>query len=263
MKNTLAQLDTGDPNSLISRLPDTLREYFESVNPHYFEKSEAELVLEVFGTSQPQDVCARFKISMWKEFHRVKGTPGKKMSTAAIYSGICTFHYFKRFIATDPGRLAFILTEPKDYHVEVEALLDLAVPEMFRIMQLPHQTNTKTGLIDTALLSLKFKIFQHMEARKHGAIAQNFKHDVNQKNLNLNADITPGTAPPNINDFNSLEEIENKIRELEKPRVRELPPAIDTLPTDYITIKTSAGPVEVLSSPELLNHGRPIKGGNG
>lgn len=237
-----------------------MKEAFDPIPYGWFEKSESDLIYEAFHAKTPPEEYQKIKINLWREYYRVRDVLGKEMSMKAILAGVCAPHYFYNVIAKNFARMAYLISEPIEYLSQVEDILTLATPEMRRIMQLPDQVNPKTGCINTDLLALKFKIWQHVEARTHGAIEQNFKHDVNQKNLNLNADITPGT---DVNQFNTLEEIQAKIKELEKPRVVNLPPARDVLPTDYISVKTNRGPnIEVLHSEELLNHGRPIKGGS-
>jgi len=234
-----------------------MRPHFEAINPHYFEMSEEELIVEVFGNRHPSEICHKFRLSLWKDYNRVRNTPGLQMFSRNICSGVCTSHYFKKALALHPGKLAYIALEPKEHILDVQTILNTSTPEIMRIMQLPDQINQKTGMIDVSLLALKFKIFQHMEARAHGTIVQKFKHEVDQKNLNLNADLTPNSVP-DIHQFNSLEEIEAKIRELEKPRVKELTPARDVLPVQYIDIPKGNG-LQTVETPEFLNHNRPMK----
>lgn len=223
--------DTTNPRSLINRVSAALAKTIGEIPKEYFSMPESELVAKVYVNSKPPGkpptTDCMLKVALWKKLKDIDGT----MTMDKFCDGVCSVGHFRNFISRDHGRLAYIFSPPNDYSYALLEIEQYTIPEMRRIMHMEEVVNAKTGVPDYKLLELKFKIFQYIDTRIHGAAVQ--RHEVESKNLNVDVKATPKELG-----FKSVEEIDKRLAELERDKAQEalLPgePPLEILPVQRV-----------------------------
>ncbi len=217
----MAHFNTEDPRSLINLLPKVIRDYAVLVPITYFELTEKELEDECFQNSPAFDDARRIRISFWDEYDRVCRYGEKKMQLTNICAGVCTEVYLTRKFITKQRFLAWMLRPPAAYVAALTDIHDIGLRQMLEIIKMPIQRDDK-GNLDVKLMNLQKSIYERADARLKGAIAVVISQSVDQRNLNVNVNASPGQAKQMLGSSPSqpsFEEVESRIRQLEQKSV--------------------------------------------
>lgn len=223
-------LDRKNPKSLINLASPHFAKIIDDIPEEYFLMPETDLIQKVYGLKVPE-IDSKLRLSLWREYDdQLKASFIGKLSIPRIVRGLCHASYFNKVLC-EPGRVAFLLCQPAEYWTALEDILHLGISEMRRIMELKEQVNGKTGLVDTKLLDLKFKIWQHVDARQRGAITQR----IEQRSQNLNVSMKATTE--DLDKFRSVEDIDKRLLELEADKLLQpgqLPEPEIVLPVERV-----------------------------
>lgn len=225
-------LEITNPQHFFNLVPDSLREAIKKIPIEYFEWSEAKLILETYPDQAPNDIDAELRISFWDEYNS-KFEAMSPMLIENIIKGICSRKHFTTGIITNPGRLAYIITEPLVVKNRLKHAFHLHLNEMVRIGKMKEEINAKTGTTDTKLLDLKFKIFEYLDQRLHGSLIQRTQTQIEQKSVNVNINTTIESQPQ------TPEAIDMEIQKLEQElsQHQALPPAQPAEPIQMLMDK--------------------------
>lgn len=198
--------DEENPNSIINLVPGSVANAIKMIPLDVLCMPEAELK----EAARADIVENRLRHAFWLEYgHAVLGK--RKMNMAQVYNGVCRREYFNQHVVTNSFRMAFILTPPPDYKVQMAELLTLGLSQIREILTLPTTSiNQKTGEIqvDARLAGVKARIVEDLMTRTHGHPLKSI--EVTSKNMNVNVDATAQADPREIVD------LDQRIKELER-----------------------------------------------
>lgn len=181
--------------------------------PPKFQRKINELPKELVGMTEddlmllfkPNRLDRLLRLSLWKEFQRAAMTSGQ-FRLNRVYAGYCSKDNFNDHVLENPHRVAWLMTTPAGYKMQLENLLDQAMQRLEKILSLPlYKAN---GDVDTGLVSVVAKTALALREASRGKAVQ--------RNLNVNADMSK----------NSPENLDKMIRDLEQ-RVNGLPDVIE------------------------------------
>ena len=223
-------LDFSNPQHFINLVPQIIKPGILEIPHQYFEFSEVKLMARLYGNEPPADLDFELRLSFWEEYERCFEKQ-LEMTIANITDGICSIQWFKNHILPDKLRLMFVITQPSKTKSRMRYAHHLSMLEMLKVLKMKEQVNTKTGLIDTKLMDIKFKIFEYLDQRIHGSLIQR----VEQKSLNMNVN----TTMEELSKPQTPEEIDFRIEQLEKELMPQLPSPKEILsPMERTVIET-------------------------
>ena len=212
---------------LFNLFPEKMGESAQAVPEELLSLSEEDLVKKVYGdwdNIPPIDV--ELRRNFWVKYPLAIASE-EKMSANSLHKGICSRDGFYRVI-NDPMRTAFILTEPANEKVKAQHLLFLGWRKMKKIMESKPGTDNKTGLSDTKLMDLQFKIFCYLDQRENGSIVQ--RQEINQKTLQVNMNAEQAKE---LHTHLTPQQIDEKLAALEEraslPAANSQPEILDTI----------------------------------
>lgn len=256
-----ANFDLENKKSMINLVPKYLREYAVVLPQKYFEMTEDELKRECFPTvvtvdgaqiCEATDEARRLRLSFWDEYDRACRY-GEKMEMTRVTSGICGQSWFNKKFISNQKLLAWMLTPPSGYVALLSDILELSGRRLLEIVKLPLERDAK-GNWDTKLMTLQKSIYERADNRLKGAIAQIFNQTVDQRNLNVNVQATPGQAGlPSAAATPTFEEINERIRLMEaKSLALQAPSRIEVELMKEVSPPTPA-PIEVEYKEEVID----------
>lgn len=210
--------DEENPHSLINLVPDKIRPILYRVKDNLvksYTTDEGELRFLV----KPSESDDRLRLSFWDEYNRATRFD-KKMSMARILHGVCSVERFVSRYQNDDKRLCWIFTPPASYASTIKRILMDSLDELSEILKLPNRD--ENGRVDHKVISSKLKVFQLMDLRNNGGIAQNV--NINQKSINYNQNVNDSYINGRPIESYSLEELE-KLKLKVAPEVHKLAPA--------------------------------------
>lgn len=224
--------DRRNPKSIINCVTGKYQALIENVADDLLEMPETELSRLCFGKHGPDENWARLKINFWREYEASQKEFGGKVDFRNVGKGVCGERHLLKLFTEDHARFAFILSRPLEYATQMEDLHALAINEMRSILTMEVGYDPETMLPDTKLLQAKIQIFKYVDSKQKGAPV--IKTESTQKNLNVNVEATP----EDLQKFKSVEEIDERLKELERLANQALPPGTnlldvtEVLPTD-------------------------------
>ena len=197
--------DKKNPNSLVNLLPSVMSTYLAAIPDEVFLLGEEALekAAKVHVTEK------RLRHAFWIEYGHARLT-GRKIEMRNVYNGTCRKEYWYHEICKNSFRLAYILTPPQSYKVEMMELLSLGMSEMRKILTQDNFTpNIKGELVfDAKIAGVKAKIVEGLLNRVHGSISQ--KIETENKNLHLVQD---------NREFKNIKDLDAEIAALEQKQI--------------------------------------------
>lgn len=200
----------------VARLvPEYLQKRIQEIPDTWWDIPPDEVEQFCFDSGQADETSRRLRISFWVEYDRCQSNKDVLMNMDNVFIGICANSYFANIFLQNKRKLFYLLSVPPQYEKELDEMLCMGLDQLKRILAM--DATGKNGQPNTKLMDLKFKIFQHIDMRKKGAIIQRIQAE--QKNLNVNVDgkiAKDGSVVPKGDEPRSLEEIQKEIEQLEQ-----------------------------------------------
>jgi hypothetical protein len=199
--------DLSNPRSVINLVPSSVANGMRAIPLEVFTMPEEELKLAAHADITEN----RLRHSFWLEYgHALLGD--RKMNMAQVYNGVCRREYWNQQIITNSFKLAYILTPPPDYKVQMAELLTLGLAQLRDILTMPLATeHPKTGemVVDARLAAVKARIVEDLMTRSHGHPLRQI--EVTSKNMNLNVEVASEAQA----ETRDVAELDAKIKQLE------------------------------------------------
>lgn len=197
--------DLKNPRALINLMPDEIKPTLQLVPHKYFYSTEEEL----YPITRPTPSLNRLRLSFWKEYESCQAHL-RRMLFINIAHEIGMPMQAAKTLMDRPENLAWILCPPASYDAYLEESLQHGMKRLREILELP--LFDANGNPDQGTAGLILKTVAFIDMRVKGGIVQ--------KNLNLNVgDAKTARDLRPIVDALSLDELENKIKELENRQV--------------------------------------------
>lgn len=206
MNENLPQLinqlkDPDNPRSVINITPSSLSKALSFIPDSVFEMDIKEL--KTLGKCGEKE--DKLRIAFWKEYDLAQ-TTGKKMSLTNIWKGNCSDVTFFKSILTNNFKLAYILTAPTDYLIQIEDIFQLGMQRMRQILE--FEPFDKHGMIDPKIAEVQRKITEDAHLRYKGAIP----YKVMSENLHLHKSVPVSGENKKLE---TPDELRARIKELE------------------------------------------------
>lgn len=202
--------------SLYSLLPAALKEKVLALPVDYFELEDKALEESAFGRSGPDKVSARLKNAFWEEYDRQVAIKGTTLDFYRITRGLFTPFRFHATWALSQVKLVWLLRQPIEYEASLKDIHEMGVQKMRALME--EEPVKDDGSFDKGKAALQFKIYQHLDSRLKGAVAQRIEQSISQKidqrNLTIHASANAKEEAPEKPPL-GMEEIDRRIAELE------------------------------------------------
>lgn len=200
--------------SIQSLVPDRFSQAIQQIPEELLNQTEDFVVEKAYGSwGNIPELDVDLRRNFW-QLYNVAILTEDSIPAGKLYTGICSMNYFYTLLK-EPGRVAFLITEPAKDKVKAKHLLFLSWPRMRKILMMDPAINSKTGQPDMKLMSLQFELFRYLDERENGMAIQKHQYDINQKNLNVNVsaeqakELTGGLSP---------KETEEKLQALRQKR---------------------------------------------
>lgn len=194
-------LDTSKSGSVINMVPELLRKRIQAVPTEFWEMAEDELV-RFTKSGKFTEMDSKLRITFWAEYNRAFDS-GQMMRVGGIIAGVCTSHTFYSRVTIDPARLAYIMTPPLNYKVELEDTLNVLIKKLRQIADLPVLDDE--GSPNYKNIELILKTFPHVDNRVKGGVVQR----VESKSVTMQ--LPAGQEPTG-----SVSDIDKRLAELEQ-----------------------------------------------
>lgn len=205
LKRHVSIFEKDDPRSLINILPKRISEAVE--------KLPEALLLEDLGSLRrkvrPDSMLNMLRYSFWREYDFAQDNL-LDMDISRVTAGICDASLFYHRVVKSELILAWVMHPPSEYMLMMEESLMVGVERLREILDAPVLDENSRLNAKNAELILKTVMF--LDMRVNGAIVQ--KHEIQQKNLNLNLNGAARDVKQYMNIAN-MEQLEYKIKEIE------------------------------------------------
>jgi len=245
--------DTANPNSVINitRNSTVLQKAIARTlaeAPDLLAMDEGTIRIKV----RPTATASRLRLSFWEEYEKAVNS-GRQMRLSGIFKGVCSENHFIENFLQRNDRVAYMLTPPANYVVQVKEALYEGLETLRQIVSAPVIDDQ--GYLIPRAADVVLKAVQMLDARVKGAVVQRI--DQRMVSLNMNQNMQDQNLLPA-----SMEDIEKQLEEV-KMKLVSAPikeseyqlPAIDKM-------KVESG-VEVLPSNCSSSGSYTIKGRNG
>ncbi len=196
--------DKSNPRSLINICPNSLEKALEFLPEEYLAMNEHELKKD----SSITHIDDLLRISFWREYDAAM-VGKRRVVLHNIYTGVCSQTHVLKNIFTNPIRLAYMLTPPKDYEVGMTDILHASMKKTREMLDLP--LTDKNGKFDGMLGNVIQKILETSLDRVRGAVVSRSESKVLQANLEIQHN-----SIADIDSLNDMAEIQRRLDELEK-----------------------------------------------
>lgn len=157
---------------------------------------------------QPTATDHRLRMQFWFEYELAQ-SEGRRMRSAAFYSGICSKDLWEDKITQCAEKLAWILCPPINYVNRMEEALSFGLMKMRNYLDLdPEDFPPKERI---RLMEFQAKLFNMIDMRAKGAYTQKIEN----KNMNLNIETTDKQVAAALVG-ESMEALTRKMKELER-----------------------------------------------
>ena len=166
--------DFKNPPILETLLPDEILNAVKGLPEEYRDLTEEQLEDKF---PRPDATLLQLRMMLWREYDRAMELR-HKMDFGRIHMGICTKATFLKFLVKVKN-LAWLVTPPKQYLIEVEEMGRAALRQMREIINLPINED---GVVNVKLGELKLKVMMALDMRLNGG----YLHRSMQVTQNLN-----------------------------------------------------------------------------
>lgn len=215
MSQTPAVIDSADPLSLATILPNPLADRVRSL-PHALLIQD-EITLTTLVDPTPQQT--RVKLQFWEEYEAAV-KQNRHLVLGNIIFGVCTREYLVEFVQS-ARNIAWLITPKPSYKLRIAELIDKGLDQIATIFDLPIPGANRKPLEEppkpedvVRIYRLKMDALKMLDMRKHGGYTQRTEARILQKNIN---ETLPGAPDPDqpLNE-DTVENLEYKMRKLEK-----------------------------------------------
>lgn len=197
--------DPSNPKSVINLVPSSMGNAIKAIPLDFFAMDEEELK----KMARADIVENRLRHSFWLEYGHAC-LAKREINMSNIVNGVCSKDYFLKHILTNSFKLAYMLTPPPDYRVQMAEILTLGLAKLREILAMPIESaHPKTGekVVDSKLAGVQARIVEDLMTRSHGHPLRTI--EVTSKNMNLNVDVT------NEVEIKDVSQIDAEIKKLE------------------------------------------------
>ncbi len=200
--------DVSDPRSIINLVTLDLARAIGNIPTDLLAMSEEMLKQEFKARDyKPSITENRLRHAFWREYNIVQATRRKTIRMGQVLAGCCHANFFRKHIMSDPHKLAWILCPPSEYMKSLEEALMFGIDQLRDILEMP--LTDPMGIVDSKLAATKLEIVRMIDMRVKGAVIQ--------KTQNLHATVPASQlAPPDESASESLEKINERLRDLER-----------------------------------------------
>lgn len=198
--------DLENPQHFANLVPASLKQKILAIPAELLMLTEQKLIAQIYKAEPPDDLHYELRLAFWEEYE-ARFEKCEKMSIAKMCRGICHPNYFLHELSLNSAILTFIITEPTITKNRMKYAYHLSLNEMLKTLKRVEQVSAKTGLIDSKLMELKFKIFEYVDQRLHGSLIQ--RQETKSINVNVKAE------PEQVGLPATADEIDKRLKELE------------------------------------------------
>lgn len=201
-------------SDIFNLLGEKLRNAWNDTPEYYWGKTEDEL-LHALPKGQTFTSMALLRLRFWDlvESAPQKGIP---IDFDMLRKGIVGFDLLRTYLTAHPSFLPWMVIPLKESKGLRRALLITAEQRMSEILAMSAVAADGTT-IDVNLAKIQAKLYEVLENRVHGAVAQNL--NIKQKNLNVNVTSVDGNElAQGISEMTELEEIERRLEDVRAKR---------------------------------------------
>lgn len=193
--------DKSNPRAMINLVPSSVSKRLEMIPDDIFMMSEKELR----KAGDIGEYEERLRISLWREYDNCQVT-GKNMVLSNVYEPVCSQTHFLHRVITNSFRLAYILTPPAEYALQIEEMLNLATDQVREILVASNYD--QKGNINTKLADVKMKIWHTLLDRAKGGVVHR------SESLNLNLVQNQDANKQSDDSITDIKELDAKLNEL-------------------------------------------------
>lgn len=165
-----------------------------------------------FGKGQSAE---RVHLAFWKEYDEA-AIAKQPFRLANVVSGITSIKRFRDVCGENMELVVWLLTPP---FTHANRLLELSIIGEERMREILQASPiAPNGKVDAKLALAQIKLWELLQDRVHGAVAQT----INQKSLNVNMS---ASAPMSKEALTSVKDIEARLKELKEKAIRLTSPA--------------------------------------
>jgi hypothetical protein len=195
--------DKSEPRSIINITPGNFSRAVELIPDEFFELSERELR----HNGDCGEIEEKVRIAFWREYDQAQ-VAKRNIHVTNVHKGTCSQQHFYRKVLTNPYKMAYVLTPPQEYALELEEMIAVGFRNLREIMALPLYTSK--GFVDARVAEVKLKIFESVMNRAKGALV----YKTESKNLNVNVDASSGVPTGADGKVITPEELDKKLNEI-------------------------------------------------
>lgn len=155
----------------------------------------------------PSVTLMRIRMSFWSEYE-LAVSRGRRMKLSQIIGGICTELFFKKKILDDNMKVAFMLTPPSDYVVQVKESLQAGMETLRQIVS--AKIVDDDGYLIPRAAEIVLKTVALLDMRVKGAIVQR----VDQRTINYNKNEEVKTESTTFVLPRNLDELERELNDV-------------------------------------------------
>jgi hypothetical protein len=190
--------DESNPTAVINLVPGVMAKGLKAIPEYVFDLSLEDLEAK----ATPTEALRKIRIAFWLEYERAHRC-GTLVNMTNVYKGICSQSYFFKILITNSFKLAFILTPPQDYRVQMEEMLELAIRAERTVLETPIKQvriiTNKNGeqksveVTDSALAMVHHKIRESIQNRLQGMPVHRSMQINENRNFTSNAPTDGGS----------------------------------------------------------------------
>lgn len=204
--------DKKNPHSLLNMVPATLRQRIGELDKRWFTYSPRILK----SKCHPNATEEQLRIAFWHEYASAQER-NVSMRMDNVYGPVCTKDFFYRVIMKSDSKVAWLVSPPAEYQIQVEEMLHLGLTRIREVLSLPL-LKKGTREPDHRLIGEMVKIVALLDNRVKGSVIQRMA--IQQQNTNINiSGSDKREVPRNISEINyELKEVEREIEKIEAPQ---------------------------------------------
>lgn len=221
------------PESVLEVLPEEIAKAALALPEDMFAFPVEELEKQAGVTRQDR----RVRIQFWEEYERAhRSAVQMDLNTVVKGTGLPAWEMYWSKIASMPVLLAWLLSPPPAYRLQMQEGHELGLNAIVEILSLPLLRKDKDGndVPNIALGLLKLQAFKAIDARLHGAITQKM----------VQVQLQGGSVPAGEEAHVSMDEVEKRLALLEAELDAPTPVAISPMPQEKKCIEVESEPME-------------------
>lgn len=205
----VAVKDEDNPRSIVNIVSDRLKASILRVPDEYLNQDPDDLLRMLKKSGyRPSATDNRLRLSFWREYERAQDLQAQ-IVISNVHGNFISRQYFYFGFATNPKRLAWMLTPPLDYALSMEEALLHGVDRIREILDMPLYN--KAGAPDPKVAGVIIEAVKVLDTRVKGAVIQK----IAQTNLHVNVD--KSTRGARFNEApEDMETLNKRLGELER-----------------------------------------------